>query len=455
MSFELLTGATGFLGSYLLRDALVAGRNVAVMVRGHRNVTAHERVEEMLERFRRETDEQVATPTVIEADLHEPDLGLDRSSRSWIAERCHRLVHCAASLSFQAQAGEPYRTNVDGTRYVLELCRESGIRDLRLISTAYVCGRRRGLVMEAELECGQEFSNDYERSKYISELLVRHSPFLDRWDVYRPSVIVGDTKTGFASSSDGLYAFLRMVSLSAGRPLDEILDKLGLAVDDGLNLVPVDWVSATIGHLLDRQAEGPSMTYHLTNPTPVTPSELFAAASSRGLDGPPVPLEALDEVLEVYRPYLEKHAEFDCSNTTHDAPHSPCPRLDGPTLERLIGFSFESHREPAPVLAGSDHRALVLSVAGPGGGDFDLSQSAAAERIPSDEIGDASARAYCNSIILDRLLSREMTVEQAIYGGVLSLEAEPTELARATELLGSYLAENRTRLSLVATRGIA
>ena len=372
MSRTLLTGATGLLGSYLLRDALAAGQSIAVLVRPYGSESAEQRVQDLLERFQVEVGFPLDAPTVVEGDLHRPDLGLDEASRSWIKQNCDRIVHCAASLAFHFKAGEPYRSNVDGTRYVLKLCEESGIGDFHLVSTAYVSGRRDGRVMEHDLEHGQEFSCDYERSKFLSEVLLHCSSALDRWAIYRPSVIVGDSGTGYTSSQDGLYAFLRLARLGAERDPEEVLDRLGLSADDGLNLLPVDWVSATITHLLGKAAPAPSVTYHLTNPTPVTPAQIFEAASPFVQGAPRIPVQALDEVLRVYAPYLGNHAQFDRNNTDRDAPNLPCPRLDPPLLEKLI--RFVSRREPG---------RMELALAVGDGATFDLSgaRRRAADRL--------------------------------------------------------------------------
>ncbi len=412
MSGELLTGATGFLGSYLLRDALAAGRPVAVLARRGRAASAEQRVAELVARFQRQAPAALAAPTVIEGDLHQPGLGLDRGARTWIAEHCDRVVHCGASITFRARNGEPYLSNVDGTRYLLELCREAGIRDFHLVSTAYVCGRREGVVMEDDLERGQEFSNDYERSKYMSETLVRQAPFLDRWSVYRPSVIVGDSATGFASTRDGLYAFLSVAGLAEGRSRDEVFARLGMRAEDRVNLVPVEWVSAVIGHLAARSGRQ-SETYHLTHPRPVTAGALLDAASGLAARAPAVDPRALDELLDVYRPYLKQHCGFDVTHTRRDAPELECPVLEGEVLERLVGFL--ATRAPA----------------------------AADAAAPPDAVGER-VRVHCSGETWERLVREEMTVEQALYAGVLALEGEPAAMAHATRLLERHLAAARS-----------
>ena len=441
MSCELLTGATGFLGSHLLRDALIAGREVAVVVRPGRAASARQRVDAVLDGFRGATPPALPLPmpTVIEGDLRRPDLGMDAASRAWVAEHCDRVVHCAASLDFRFRAGEPYLSNVDGTRYVLQLCRDAGIRDFHMVSTAYVCGNRAGTVLEDELECGQAFSNDYERSKFLGETLVRQAPFLDRWTVYRPSVIVGDSTTGFAATKDGLYALLSLAGLAAGKSPEAILARLGFSATERVNLVPVEWVSAVITHLVERQGRE-STTYHLTNPEPPMARDLLRAAHHLIAQAPPAPSQALDGLLDVYGPYLKHHCTFDTTHTARDAAALVCPRIEGEVLHRLIGFFATRGIAPAGAEQARPDMALVVA----GGGTFDLSAAAAAARDMAPEYAAAArVQAHCNASTLERLLGAELTVEQAVYAGLVALEGEPSSMEHATYLLESFLAANR------------
>jgi thioester reductase-like protein len=447
MSCELLTGATGFLGSYLLRDALVAGREVAVLVRPGRHASAQKRMEAVLDGFRHVMPNALPMPTVIEGDLRRPDLGVDAPTRAWITRHCDRVIHCAASLDFRFRAGEPYLSNVDGTRFVLELCRETGIRDFHLVSTAYVCGKREGVVREDELESGQAFSNDYERSKFLGEILVRQAPFLDRWTVYRPSVIVGDSKTGFAVTNDGLYAVLRLASLAAGRSVEAILEGLGISAYERVNLVPVDWTSAVITHLVDRR-DAASTTYHLTNPSPTKASELVRSARHLIAEARPAPARAFDGLLDVYGPYLKHHCTFDSSNTERDAAALVCPRIEGEVLERLVSF-FSTHGLER-VRGERTRPELALTVAGEGGGTFDLSSPTTARDIAAEDGDDARVRAHCTTGTMEQLIGAELTVEQAVYAGVMALEGEPSSMEHATFLLESFLAAARETAAAVS-----
>src|SRR5215468_1712986 len=108
----LLTGATGLLGQYLLRDLLRAGEPVAVLARPRNGTSAKERVERLLHRW----GEPLPSPVCLEGDINTPGIGLDGPELDWAAQHCGRMLHCAASLSFRSlsREEEPYKTNLRG-----------------------------------------------------------------------------------------------------------------------------------------------------------------------------------------------------------------------------------------------------------------------------------------------------------------------------------------------------
>ena len=109
------------------------------------------------------------------------------------------------------------RTNVGGTAALLDLCRRIGLPRFHLVSTAFVCGRCRGRICEEDLDLGQEFHNPYEQSKFEAERLVRQADGIEP-TIYRPAVIVGDSRTGQTSTFTGLYRVLEMAVRLAEPP---------------------------------------------------------------------------------------------------------------------------------------------------------------------------------------------------------------------------------------------
>lgn len=370
--FLAITGGTGLLGSYLVRDLLLAGRSLALIVRRDRKKSAATRVEALVRHWEDALDTALPRPVVLEGDLAQPLCGLSEEDRHWMHWNCSELLNNAASLSFRGsdQAAEPWLTNVTGTRNTLALAREVGIEHVHHVSTAYVCGLRTGTVAEDDLDVGQAFGNDYETSKCEAEKMVREAGFASA-TVYRPSIIVGDSQTGYTSTYHGFFAGLRLGHTLLTRVVkgstsgSALLSLLGVNLADHKNFVPVDWVAEVIAHAV-QSPEARGRTLHLTHPDPLSMHtvgrviqeavETFSVAASP--DDPDLCDEQwfadnLRSQLDVYQSYFRNDPVFDRRHTDAIAGHIPCPALDDATLLRMSQFAIETDfgRRPARAAA--------------------------------------------------------------------------------------------------------
>ena len=353
--YTLLTGASGLVGRYLLRNLLMDDCRLCVVVRSGKTETARERVESILQMWERELGRPLPRPVIFAGDVTLPRMGLGQDEYRWLQRNCDRVLHNAAVLTFYGsdREGEPWRTNVRGTQHLLELCRETGLRDLHYVSTAYVCGNRPGVIREDELDAGQGFRNDYEASKFESETMVRQADFLDQLTVYRPAVIAGDSKTGYTNTYHGLYMYLKLMSVlvwnTAPGPdgVRYTPVRLNMTGDEPRNIIPVDWVADVICHLL-RHREAHGRTFHIAPDYRITPRELIEAGykyfNSRGVEfaGAARSEERISDIdrsahenKTIYEPYEVSDPEFDLTNLKRFAGHIPCPRLDEPMLHRF------------------------------------------------------------------------------------------------------------------------
>jgi thioester reductase-like protein len=416
VAYYLLTGATGLLGRYLMRNLLLRDIPTAVLVRPTRLATAQQRIESVVGEIEETLGHALTRPVVLAGALNEPGLGLDSEARGWIRRHVRGIIHNAASLSFQTAQPqeEPWLSNVTGTRNVLDLARQSNVSELHHVSTAYVCGLRSGTVREVELDVGQQLGNDYERSKLAAEQLVCSADWLRSVTIYRPAIIVGDSRTYFSNTFHGFYTPLQIVHATINRlSLREfqprsLVEILGLAGDERKNLVPVDWVAETILALLtDERHHG--RVYHVTAdvPTPVSLlCEVFTeAVLAHSVDWQRANAPAgqsfaafqllFKEQMAVYRSYWRDDPQFDAANRLAALPRLRCPVLDERTLAGLCRFAIESkfwwsrgtaqdlpldvpallRRRLRPMQAQSAdaRRATVgLIVAGAGGGQWQL-----------------------------------------------------------------------------------
>jgi thioester reductase-like protein len=366
----LLTGATGLLGRYLLRDLLRARQRVAVLVRDAAGQTARERVDRLLTFWEETLSETLPRPVVLAGDLALADLGLGGAGRRWLAARCRAVLHSGAVVAYRETSdGEPWATNVHGTRRLLELCRQAGIGAMHHVSTAFLYGDRRGRVCEDELDCGNGPNNAYEGSKLAAERLLREADNL-QLTVYRPSVIVGDSRTGYTSTYHHFYNFLELAvrlsqPVAGGRR--RLAVRLPLTGEETQDLVPVDWVSEAIVRLL-RRPRWHGRTFHLVARRPARLRDIKAFiedllhleglrwAGPEGLKDPTALEERILEQFHDYWVYLRGDQVFDRSNTRRALPDLPPPCFDRALAGRLLEFALADQwgrgkGQPRPVVA--------------------------------------------------------------------------------------------------------
>lgn len=379
--YVLLTGATGLLGQYLLHDLMRDGHLVAVVVRGGKNESATQRVERIMQHWERQEGHPLPRPVVLSGDINQPNLGLDASAQRWVRTNCDRILHCAASLTFQEYKGEPRRTNVGGTQHVVDFCLAIGLDDMHYISTAYVCGKREDVVLEDELDVGQEFRNDYERSKFDAELIVRRSPAFKQLTVYRPVVITGDSRTGYTSTYHGAYLYMKLASVLAQHvDPDEngfrhVPVRWGAKGDVQRNITTVDWNSTIICQLFKNPAAH-GRTFHLAPAVPITMREIISVAAEyyklTGIEflgyktKPDFVLSELERRLwanvSIYGAYDFMDPTFDTTNLQRFAPTPVSPRIDHDLAIRLIDYAQKDRwgKRPAPEMIEPEIRAEAL-----------------------------------------------------------------------------------------------
>ena len=481
VAYLLLTGSTGLVGRYLLRNLLQAEVPVAALVRGGTLSPAAHRMEAVMNHWEQQAGHALPRPVVLEGELTEPQLGLAAGPRRWVARHVGSVLHCAASMTFREdRRGEPFRTNVEGTRNLLELCRQAGIRQFHHVSTAYLCGLREGRVLETEVDLGQSLGNVYEQSKLQAEKLIRSADFLERATFYRPASVVGDSRSGYVTSYHGFYLPLQLAySISGQVPVREMNDRffsrLGLRGDEGKNLVPVDWLADAITYLV-MHPEHHGRTYHLASPQPVQVRQIqrviqdaldrFSTrpqAQSATEEELQVYEQLFQDYMGVYRSHWRDDPKFDLTHTRQALPHLPCPDMTYELLMRVARYpierKFQNRRheqvstdydveghmqrliesplsETSQVGAGE---RLGLQVNGRGGGQWQLllrqGELAAAEwGLPQD----AAARYYLNTRTFRDLVGQELTVEQSIRSGRVLVEGgrqNPESLVRVLQQL--------------------
>ncbi|HYF24815.1 MAG TPA: SDR family oxidoreductase [Baekduia sp.] len=335
MSATLITGATGFLGAVVADALLERGERVVALVRAGDDAAAELRMDEALAALHgdRPAPGRVRLQAVC-GDLTAPRLGLRAADRDRLRGEVTAIVHCGASISFDLPLDEARAVNVGGTCEVLELAAAlDEVPRLVHVSTAYVAGRGTGIAPEAgPPPAGHDFRNTYEQTKAEAERLLQDSGLPAA--VARPSIVVGETGSGWTSAFNVLYwplqAFARgLLDVVPGDP-DGVVDTIG-----------VDAVAAGIVALLDDPAAVGVHTL-AAGPRAATVADL-AREGSRAL-GRPAPRFSdaadLGGAGEVYVPYFDVASRFatDRGDALLARTGVPRPPL-GEHLDALVAFA--------------------------------------------------------------------------------------------------------------------
>ena len=259
-----ITGGTGLVGSYLIPRILSGfpGATITLLVRGENESEAVERTTAIARRVAHECRIPDAQERIDGAwgDVSLDALGLGKGWHDRLVKSCTHIIHGAATIRFDHPLHEARSVNCGGTRRILSLARECSDRGhlerFVYIGTSSVSGQREGNIYEHELEMGQTFFNTYEQSKCESERLVR-----DQFDripatVFRPSIIIGDSRTGRTSSFNVIYIPLRLLQRG-------LLGFIPGSPDTRLDLVPIDWVDDVVVRIMAK-TESVGKVFHVT-----------------------------------------------------------------------------------------------------------------------------------------------------------------------------------------------
>lgn len=242
----VVTGGTGFIGRRVVSRLLESRPDAQVWVLVRRR---------SLGRFERLAAQWGDRVKPLVAEL--PELDLSDEVLAELGEIDH-VVHCAAIYDITAGEPEQRAANVEGTRAVIGLARRLDAT-MHHVSSIAVAGDFRGEYTEDDFDVGQQLPTPYHQTKFEAELLVRSTPGL-RHRIYRPAVVVGDSRTGEMDKVDGPYYFFGVLAKLAVLPS---LTPILLPDTGRTNIVPVDYVVDALVALLHADGRD-GQTFHLT-----------------------------------------------------------------------------------------------------------------------------------------------------------------------------------------------
>jgi len=304
MTTHFFTGYPGFLGGRLVPRVLERDptARAVCLVQEKFIKLAGSRLAEL-----RLADPDLADRVdLVEGDITRPDLGLDEAAERGAREAIE-IWHLAAIYDLSVTREVGLRVNLEGTQNVLSLAaRCPDLNRFHHVSTCYVSGRYSGVFSEEDLEKGQTFNNCYEETKFLAEVAVREAAAGGLpTTVYRPAIVVGDSRTGETQKYDGPYFILRWVLKQPGGVA--LVPVVGDPDATRVNLVPSDFVIEAIAHL-STLPHASGRTYQLADPDPPTVSgmlDVIERSTGKRLRRVSLPRKtakwAIDRVPGVYR----------------------------------------------------------------------------------------------------------------------------------------------------------
>ncbi|MFI6998942.1 SDR family oxidoreductase [Nocardia sp. NPDC050175] len=350
----LVTGATGLVGAEVVARLAAASRPVAAVLHSNSSIV-------------RNDGTVLGAGSPVAGDIRSPGFGLSQRDSADLSERVGMIVHCAATTAFDAGETDYHELNVQGTANAIALAQAWDV-PLVHVSTAYVCGRRGGIIGEEELDAGQSFGNGYEESKFRAEQLVRAAGEQGmRWAIVRPGIVTGASGTGVIREYKNLYTVVKLM-------VEGKLRSLPGRYDATLSLAPIDHVADVIAAVVLDFDSATHRTFHALGRDTLSLREVsdvlaeypsfevatfVPAATFREDDLGAIEREYYRRIGSLYTSYFERRLAFDTANA-EVLLGKPPPSTGKEHLRVLLDYCLESGYLGVPlpsieeVLAGND-----------------------------------------------------------------------------------------------------
>lgn len=377
--YYLLTGATGFLGSFLLNELIERGYRIAVLSRAGDNRNATKRIAGILEWFGR-TDVPESDLTVFEGSLEKEYFGMKSEEYELMSNSVSAIIHCASETSFSEKKRTELETvNVTGIKNILEFAKKTNTQIFHYISTAYTAGISSGKCRE-ELHFTKKFYNAYEETKNRAEHICSEFCRENGIDlnIYRPSIVYGHSKTGRTRKFNAFYYPVKALSYIKDIMMKDIEEREGkratamgvIKKADGkvfmpirfftknsgkINLIPVDFFTEAFCTMMEKGEK--NIIYHIAGDKPCALSELIDFTGRYfGIDGleavygqvPSSTLSPLEELfntyIKMYLPYISDERDFDLSNSKEILSSNglSCPEFNYQSFENAVDYAVKT-----------------------------------------------------------------------------------------------------------------
>ncbi len=251
-----VTGATGFIGRFLVQSLLQKGKGTVYVLVRPKSIG---KLDELREFWGKDSLKRVVP---IKGDLGQPKLGVAKADLTKLKGKVKHFYHLGAVYDLEASAEAMEKANITGTKGALEFAEAVNAGCFHLVSSIAAAGLYRGTFTEDMFEEAEELDHPYHRTKHDSEAMVRANGRIP-FRVYRPGAVLGHSQTGFIDKIDGPYYFFKALQrLRESWPRWIPL----VGVEGGyINVVPVDFVVDALVHL-SHQPKLDGRCFHLTDP---------------------------------------------------------------------------------------------------------------------------------------------------------------------------------------------
>ncbi len=352
-----LTGITGTLGKEILKSLLQESNDTLYILIRPKNGQSHsDRARKILTSYGLEKffNQRVK---VVAGDITQENLGLSDKDREELKNNVQEVFHIAALTALNGTKDDCYRINIGGTEHVLELVedwKENGaLKRFFYFSTAFVAGSLQTFCApENSLPENPAHANHYEASKYRAETKVREAQKRGlNVTIFRPSIVVGHSKTGEVSEFNVIYPFMKLFAHG-------IITKMPTRLDNSFNIVPIDFV-VKAALTIARQETSIGKTFHLVTQNPPSIGMLLQVKNNEYPNMPhievvdpetfkPDQMEPQEQLvyamLEPYLGYLNDHLSFETKNTEEALKGTGIefPKTDYEFLNTLTQYAVDS-----------------------------------------------------------------------------------------------------------------
>ena len=258
-----VTGATGFIGRYLVANLLRRGEPVYVLVRKG----SQKKLAALREHWGADEKQVIA----VVGDLSKERMGVADADIRKLKGKVKHLFHLAAVYDLSASAEDQQLANVEGTRNAVRFAEAISAGCFHHVSSIAAAGMYDGVFREDMFEEAEDLDHPYFRTKHDSEGIVRRE-CKRPYRIYRPGFVVGDSKTGFIDKIDGPYYFFKFIQRMR-KALPQWMPTIG--IEGGrINIVPVDYVADAMDFLAHRKGLD-GKCFHLTDPEPYRIGEVL------------------------------------------------------------------------------------------------------------------------------------------------------------------------------------